>query len=61
MQPTTAHKAFAAFFASLIALLGVLGVSTGWATPDLINIAATVAGALATALVTWWVPNKPKA
>lgn len=57
----TAHKAFAAFFTSLIALLAVFGVSTGWATPDMIEIAATVAGAAATALVTYMVPNKPKA
>lgn len=57
----TAHKAFAAFFTSLIALLAVFGVSTGWATPDMIEIAATVAGAVVTAVVTYLVPNKPKA
>ncbi len=57
----TAHKAVAAFLTSLIALIGVFGVSTGWITPTMIDAVAVVVGALLTAAVTWWVPNKPKA
>lgn len=56
----TAHKAVAAFLTSLIALIGVFGVSTGWITPTMIDAVAVVVGALLTAAVTWWVPNKPK-
>jgi uncharacterized protein (DUF697 family) len=61
MPEMTAHKAAAAFITSLIALVGVFGVSTDWATPSLIDVAATVVGAAITAAVTYWVPNKPKA
>ncbi len=61
MQPMTAHKAIAAFITSLLALLAVFGISTGWATPDMIEVAATVLGAVITAAVTYMVPNKPKA
>lgn len=57
----TAHKAVAAFLTSLVALIGVFGVSTGWITPTMIDAVAVVVGALLTAAVTWWVPNKPKA
>jgi uncharacterized membrane protein YccC len=56
----TAHKAVAAFLTSLVALIGVFGVSTGWITPTMIDAVAVVVGALLTAAVTWWVPNKPK-
>ena len=35
----TAHKAVAAFITSLVALIGLFGVSTGWVTPSLIDSA----------------------
>ena len=57
----TAHKAVAAFLTSLVALIGVFGVSTGWITPTMIDAVAVVVGALLTAVVTYMVPNKPKA
>ena len=57
----TAHKAIAAFITSLIALIGLFGVSTGWVTPSLIDSVSVVLGALLTAVVTYMVPNKPKA
>lgn len=57
----TAHKAFAAFLTSLVALVGLFGVSTGWITPSMIDAVAVVGGALLTAVVTYMVPNKPKA
>lgn len=56
----TAHKAVAAFITSLIALIGMFGISTGWITPSMIDAVSIVGGALLTAAVTWWVPNKPK-
>ena len=56
----TAHKAVAAFITSLIALVGMFGISTGWITPSMIDAVSIVGGALLTAVVTWWVPNKPK-
>jgi hypothetical protein len=57
----TASKAIAAFITSLIALIGLFGVSTGWITPSMIDAVAVVGGALMTAAVTYMVPNKPKA
>ena len=57
----TAHKAVAAFITSLIALIGVFGVSTGWASPTLIDGISAVLGAVLTAVVTYMVPNQPKA
>jgi hypothetical protein len=57
----TAHKAVAAFITSLVALVGLFGVSTGWITPSMIDAVAVVGGALLTAVVTYMVPNKPKA
>ena len=57
----TAHKAVAAFITSLIALIGLFGVSTGWVTPSLIDSVSVVLGAVLTAVVTYMVPNKPKA
>lgn len=56
----TAHKAVAAFLTSLIALIGLFGVTTDWASPTLIEAVAAVLGAVLTAVVTWRVPNKPK-
>lgn len=56
----TAHKAVAAFLTSLIALIGLFGVTTDWATPGLIEAIAAVLGAVLTAAVTYIVPNKPK-
>ncbi len=56
----TAHKAVAAFLTSLIALIGLFGVTTDWASPTLIEAVAAVLGAILTAVVTWRVPNKPK-
>jgi hypothetical protein len=57
----TASKAIAAFITSLIALIGLFGVSTGWITPSMVDAVAVVGGALLTAAVTYMVPNKPKA
>ena len=56
----TAHKAVAAFLTSLVALVGLFGVSTGWASPSLIEAVSAILGALLTAGVTYMVPNKPK-
>lgn len=56
----TAHKAVAALITSLIALIGLFGVSTGWATPSLVDGVSVILGALVTAAVTYMVPNKPK-
>ena len=56
----TAHKAVAAFITSLIALVGLFGVSTGWASPSLIDGVSAILGAVLTAAVTYMVPNKPK-
>lgn len=61
MPEMTAHKAVAAFITSLVALIGLFGVSTGWITPSMIDAVAVVGGALLTAAVTYMVPNKPKA
>ena len=57
----TAHKAVAAFITSLVALIGLFGVSTGWVTPTLIDSVSVILGAVLTAVVTYMVPNKPKA
>ena len=56
----TAHKAVAAFITSLIALVGIFGISTGWASPTLIDAVSAVLGAVLTAVVTYMVPNQPK-
>lgn len=56
----TAHKAVAAFITSLIALVGIFGVSTDWASPTLVDAVSAVVGALLTGFVTYMVPNKPK-
>lgn len=61
MPEMTAHKAVAAFITSLLALIGLFGVSTGWVTPSMIDAVSVVGGALLTAAVTYMVPNKPKA
>ena len=57
----TAHKAVAAFITSLIALISLFGVSTGWVTPSLVDSVSVILGAVLTAVVTYMVPNKPKA
>ena len=57
----TAHKAVAAFLTSLVALIGLFGISTGWVTPSLIDSVSVLLGAILTAVVTYMVPNKPKA
>lgn len=57
----TAHKAVAAFLTSLVTLVAMFGVSTHWATPGLIESVSVVLGAVLTAVVTYMVPNKPKA
>lgn len=57
----TAHKAVAAFITSLLALIGLFGISTGWVTPSLIDSVSVVLGAVLTAVVTYMVPNQPKA
>jgi hypothetical protein len=56
----TAHKAVAAFITSLVALIGLFGISTGWVTPSLIDSVSVILGAVLTAVVTYMVPNKPK-
>lgn len=61
MPEMTAHKAIAAFITSLLALVGLFGISTGWVTPSMIDAISVVGGALVTAAVTYMVPNKPKA
>lgn len=60
---STIAKAIAAFLTSLVALLVALGFNhvTGWATPGLIEAVSALLGALATAFMTWLVPNKPAA
>lgn len=57
----TAHKAVAAFLTSLIAIVGMFGVATDWASPTLIEAVSAVLGAVLTSAVTYMVPNKPKA
>jgi len=57
----TAHKAVAAFITSLIAIVGMFGVATEWASPSLIDAIAAVIGAVLTSAVTYMVPNQPKA
>ena len=55
-------KAIAAFLTSLVALIAALGFDTGtWVTPNLIESGSAVLGAVATAVVTYLVPNKPAA
>ena len=57
----TAHKAVAAFITSLVALIGLFGISTGWVTPSQIDSVSVILGAVLTAVVTYMVPNQPKA
>jgi hypothetical protein len=57
----TAHKAIAAFITSLLAILGMFGVATDWASPTLVEAISAVVGAVLTSAVTYMVPNKPKA
>ena len=56
----TAHKAVAAVITSLVALIGLFGISTGWVTPSLIDSVSVILGAVLTAVVTYMVPNQPK-
>ena len=56
----TAHKAVAAFITSLVALIGLFGISTGWVTPTMIDSVSVIGGAVLTAVVTYLVPNQPK-
>jgi hypothetical protein len=56
----TAAKAIAAFITSLLAIVGMFGVATDWASPSLIEAVSAVIGALLTSAVTYMVPNKPK-
>jgi hypothetical protein len=56
----TAHKAVAAFLTSLVALVGLFGISTGWVSPTLIDSVSVILGAVLTAVVTYMVPNQPK-
>lgn len=57
----TADKAIAALITSLLALIGLFGVSTGWATPSFIDGISVVLGAVVTAATVYFVPNRPKA
>lgn len=55
-------KAIAAFLGALVAMLAAFGVNTGeWVTPDLIGAVSSVLGAVATAVLVYFVPNKPAA
>ena len=56
----TAHKAVAAFITSLVALIGLFGISPGWVTPSLLDSVSVILGAVLTAVVTYLVPNQPK-
>lgn len=60
MPQMTAHKALAAFFTSLLAIVAMFGVSTDWATPSLIESVAAIAGAVLSGVVTYMVPNRPR-
>lgn len=57
----TAHKAVAAFLSSLIAIVGMFGVATDWATPTLVEAVSGIIGAVLTSAIVYRVPNKPKA
>jgi hypothetical protein len=56
----TAHKAIAAFLSSLLAIVGMFGIATDWATPSVIEGVSVILGAVMTSAVTYIVPNKPK-
>jgi len=61
---TTFNKAIATFLTALVGLIAAFGFDKytgGWATPSNIELASSVLGAIASAAVTYWVPNKPKA
>lgn len=60
MPPMTADKAIAAFITSLIAIAGLIGFKTDWATPDVVTAASAIGGALLVAVTTYFVKNKPK-
>ena len=49
----TAHKAVAAFITSLVALIGLFGISTGWVTPSLIDSVSVILGAVLTTFGAW--------
>lgn len=60
---TTYNKAIATFLTALVGLVGAFGYDkyTGtWATPDNIELASSVIGALIAAATTYAVPNKQK-
>jgi hypothetical protein len=44
----TAHKAVAAFLTSLLAIVGMFGVATDWASPSLVEAISAVIGAVLT-------------
>jgi hypothetical protein len=61
---TTFNKAIATFLTALAGLVAAFGFDSEvgkWATPSNIELASSVLGALASAAITYWVPNKPKA
>ncbi len=60
MPPMTAHKAVAGFLTSLLAIVGMFGVATDWASPSIIEALAGIFAAVLTGAVTYVVPNKPK-
>lgn len=58
------NKAIATFLTALVGLVAVFGYDkemATWASPSNIELASSVLAALASAAVTYWVPNKPKA
>lgn len=57
---TNLDKAITAFFLSLLALLATAGVSTDWASPDLVTSAGVVIAAIVNGAIVWAVPNREK-
>lgn len=61
---TVYNKAIATFLTALVGLVAAFGYDKytgGWATPSNIELISSVLGALASAALTYAVPNKPKA
>lgn len=60
---TTFNKAIATFLTALVGLVVAFGYDQAgtWATPSNIELASSVLAAVASAAVTYLVPNKPKA
>lgn len=60
---TTYNKAIATFLTALVGLIAAFGYDKQvgeWVTPNNIELASSVLGALASAAITYWIPNKQK-